>query len=133
VFYAAVVVPVGSDVLGAFVQGLVTQRVTDYLAVIGLGWHLLYGWELLADPDRERWRRRARAGGWLLSLAILAALALVHLKLDALLDADDRDDVAFYRWHAVYLWGAAVQWFLALGQAWLTLVTWGGRNARSPA
>ena len=129
-FYASVVVPVGTDVNGAFVQGLVTQRVTDWLALVGLGWHLLFAWDLLAERDPKRLRRRFRFAGWLISLVLLGALALVHLKLDDLLDADDRDDLVFYRWHAVYLWGVTAQWLLALAQAWWTLGAWTHRPAK---
>ena len=124
VFYAAVVVPVGSDVNGAYFQGLVTQRVTDWLAVIGLGWHLLFAWDVWAERDPVRRQVRLRFAGWLVSLLLLAALAWVHLKLDALLDAKDMDDLAFRRWHIAYLWGVTAQWALGLVQAWLTLGAW---------
>lgn len=132
VFYAAVVVPMGTDVNGAFVQGLVTQRVTDWLAVVGLGWHLLFAWDLLAERDPNRLRSRLRFGGWMVSFVLLAALALVHLKLDRLLDAEDRDDDAFRIWHGVYLWGVTAQWLLGLAQVWMTLGVWVRRSRTDP-
>jgi len=123
-FYASVVVPTGTDLNGAFFQGLVTQRVTDWLAVIGLGWHLLFAWDVWAERDPDRRRVRLRFAGWLVSLLLLAVLAWVHLKLDALLDADNTQELAFRRWHIAYLWGVTVQWALGLVQAWLTLGVW---------
>ena len=128
VFYAAVVVPAGTDLYGAFFQGLVTQRVTDWLAVLGLVWHLLFAWDLWAARDPSRRRARLRFGFWLVSLLLLAALALIHRELDELLDADDRDDRAFRRWHVAYLWGVTAQWLLALANAWLTLGAWTTRD-----
>jgi hypothetical protein len=128
VFYAGVVVPVGSELHGAFLQGLVTQQVTNWLAILGLGWHLLYAWELLAERDPSRRRARRRFAGWLVSLLLLGGLALVHRELDAILDADDTDDIAFRRWHITYLWGVTVQWLLALAQAWWTLGAWTSRS-----
>src|ERR671917_504286 len=38
-FYTAVVVPIGTDVLGSpLVQGLITRRVTDWLKLFGAAW-----------------------------------------------------------------------------------------------
>ena len=124
VFYAAVVVPVGTELYGAYLQGTITQQVTNWLALIGLVWHLLFAWDLLATRDPSRRRARLRFGFWLLSLLLLVVLALVHRELDALLEDDDLDHAAFRRWHIMYLWGVTVQWLLALAQAWLTLGAW---------
>jgi hypothetical protein len=128
VFYAAVVVPVGTDLYGAFLQGTVTQTVTDWLALVGLGWHLLFAWDWLAERDPRRRRVRVRFTFWLVSLLLLGGLALVHRELDALLAADDLDPAAFRRWHIAYLWGVTVQWLLALAQAWLTIGVWTNRH-----
>jgi hypothetical protein len=135
VFYSAVVVPVGTEVLGsAFDQGLVTQRVTVWMNRLGLAWHLLFGWDVFADGDPNRRRAWARAGMWAASFVLLAGLAAVHLKLDDLI-VDGRltraDRPAFRTWHVVYLWLSTGQWALALANAGLTLAAW-TRNEDGP-
>lgn len=136
VFYAAVVVPVGTAQFSAFGQGLVTQRVTDWLAGLGLAWHLLLAWELWADPDPHRRRRRFRGGGWLVSLLVHLALLVVHDRMDGLIDDDNgelRDGRAFRRWHVAYLWGVTAQWLLALAQAWWAVAAWTAPRPTGPA
>ncbi len=128
VFYSAVVVPVGTDVLGsASLQGEITRPVTDWLNRLGAVWAAVFLWELLTDGDPDRGRRRLRWAGWALAVELLVALALLHLKLDALIDADGRrnDAIAFRRWHVAYLWASTAHWLLGLLLAWLTVRAWG--------
>lgn len=139
VFYSAVVVPVGTGVLGsAAVQGEITRPVTDWLNLLGGVWAAVFLWELLADADPSRPRRRLRWLGWAAAVGLLAALALMHLKLDSLFDEDGRrtDVLAFRRWHIAYLWASTVHWLLGLLLAWLTVRAWGATTtplARPPA
>ena len=58
-FYAAVVVPVGKEVLGShFNQGRITRRVTVYLNLAGAVALLPLAWDAAASADRAaRWRR----------------------------------------------------------------------------
>lgn len=124
-FYAAVVVPVATDVLGSpALQGDITRPVSDWMNLLGLPWAGLYLWDTLADPDRGR--RRIRAAGWLLAVELLAVLALLHLRLDALYDADGNrpDRAAFRTWHAAYLWTWTAEWLLGLVLAWLAVRAW---------
>lgn len=127
-FYTSVVVPVGTDVLGsAFVQGLVTQRVTDWMNLFGLVWALLFAWDVAATHDPNRRRTRARWLGWAVSAALLAALFWLHTILDAHIDLDRdtlRDRTTFRNWHIAYLWVVTAHWALALALAWLTLQAW---------
>ena len=126
VFYSAVVVPTGTDALGAAAQGEVTRAVTVWLNLLGLVWAAVFLWELLADPDPDRGRRRLRWAGWVLAVELLVALALLHLRLERLLDADDPPAPGlFYRWHAAYLWASTAHWLLGLLLAWLTVRAWG--------
>lgn len=135
VFYAGVVVPTGTDLHGHFPQGLVTQRVTNWLNLFGLVCHVAYFWELLATGGR-RWK-------WLLwgvSLAILGGLAAVHLTMDALIDsAAGRVADGFRGWHITYLWLSTTQWGIAVVLAWAALSASRGSQAgvldvsRSPA
>ena len=127
-FYSAVVVPVGTEVLGSpGLQGEITRPVTDWLNLLGAVWAAVFLWELLADRDPDRRRRRRRWAGWGLVVGLLVALAVLHLKLDTLFDADGRrtDRVAFRRWHVAYLWVSTAHWALGLGLAWLTVRAWG--------
>ncbi|MEO2092357.1 MAG: hypothetical protein ABGY75_23135 [Gemmataceae bacterium] len=128
VFYAGVVVPVGTEVLGdALRQGAVTQQVTNWLNLIGLIWHGLFAWDVFAGADPSRRRRRWRAGLWAVSLALLAGLAGLHPKLDAMFDGDTisrGDRATFYLWHETYLCLSTAHWVLGLANAGLTLAAW---------
>ena len=134
-FYAAVVVPVGTEVLNsAFVQGLVTREVTNWLNAVGLVWHAAFAWDILAADDpsrRRRWWRLGSGGG---SLAILAALALLHRQMDALfvdqVIAGDGGFDPFRRWHIAYLWLSTAHWVLGVANAALTLAAWHAESAR---
>lgn len=134
VFYAGVVVPVGTEVFGdALRQGAVTQRVTNWLNLIGVGWHLLFAWDLIAGADPSRRRTWWRYGLWAVSLVLLGGLAVVHTKLDAVFDGSSiarADRPAFRGWHITYLWLSTVQWVLALANAGLTLAAWTDRKVR---
>ena len=127
-FYTAVVVPIGTDVLGSAAdQGFITRRVTDWLNLFGVVWAVLFAWDAAADPDPVRRRRRARWVGWAVAVGLLAALAWLHRDMDALLDPDEwkvRDRRAFQTLHIVYLWLSTAHWVLGLVLAWLTLRAW---------
>lgn len=133
VFYSAVVVPVGTEVLGdALRQGAITQRVTNWLNLTGVAWHLLFAWDVVAGADPNRRRTWARYGMWAVSLGLLGGLAVVHTKLDAVFDGDTiarADRPAFRGWHITYLWLSTGQWALALANAGLTLAAWGAKSS----
>ncbi len=120
VFYAAVVVPVGTDVLGSpAAQGFVTQEVTGWLNAIGVAFHLLLAWELAVERGTAYWRLRVALGA--ISAVLLLALFVLHPVLDSFLDAAEqivREPKVFYRWHNAYLWCSTAQWVLALAGAW---------------
>ena len=122
VFYAAVVVPTGTELHGHFGQGLVTQRVTHALNLLGLACHAAYLWELLARKDRQRWRW----GLWAASLGMLGGLAAVHLKLDALIHPAEGVAAGFRGWHIAYLWLSTGQWVIGAVLLWAEA---GGRRS----
>jgi hypothetical protein len=125
VFYAAVVVPIGTDVHGEFQQGLVTQRVTNWLNGIGVIWHVVFALDLRAGKDTFRKRRVARGLMWAISLGCLGLLIGIHLAMDTHIRPYGlHDDANFRRWHIAYLMISTVQWVLALANAWLTLNVW---------
>jgi hypothetical protein len=123
-FYAAVVVPVGADVLGsAAAQGVVTQQVTAWLNRVGGVALAVFAWDVSATPSyrRSRW---ATWGGMAVSLA---ALFFLHAVLDANFDPARRsspDPAAFRFVHGAYLWVSTVQWIFGLAFAWWTVKAW---------
>jgi hypothetical protein len=129
VFYAAVVVPIGGDQLGPLDQGLVTQRVTNWLNLFGAAWAVVFAWDVLAAADPARGRRRARWLGWFACVTLLGLLAGLHIELDRLLGPDATFDRRTFRHlHVAYLWGSTAHWALGLALAWLTLRAWRGED-----
>lgn len=123
-FYTAIVVPIGTDVLGSSrTQGFVTQQVTNKLNLIGGPTILM----MLIDLTYFR-RTRARKvnlcfAATLTGIAVLwFVLLIVHPMLDAMLEPDHEhvlDDAKFYSLHRVYLWASTIQWLLCW--VWLAL------------
>jgi hypothetical protein len=138
-FYAAVVVPVGQEVLGThFKQGRITRRVTVYLNLAGAVALLPLAWDAATSADRWRLWRRLR---WLALIGMAAGLALLfwlHPRIDELIDLEAgyisgrKEFRAGHRW---YLWISTVQWGLGLVYALLTLHAWrdGDRAAGAAA
>ncbi len=123
-FYTAIVVPIGTDVLGSSrTQGFVTQQVTNRLNFIG-GMTILM---MLIDLFYFRRTRSKALTIWFVvstaGIAILwCVLLLVHPMLDALLQPEHDhvlDDERFYSLHRIYLWASTIQWLLCW--VWLVL------------
>lgn len=123
-FYSAVVIPVLHDRLGSPLEtGLVTQRVTDALNLLGvatitLGWLVTIFKESSQQSETGRWR-------WaMLALAVttvcLVILMALHRVLDRRLDAAEMQ--GFYPLHRLYLWVSTVQWFANMS----LLTCWAG-------
>jgi hypothetical protein len=121
-FYAAVVVPAGTAVHGAFGQGMVTRHVTDQMNVVGVIAVLIFAWDQLANRE-SRGLRWARWLMWGLMASGLIALALLHPRIEPFIDTtmEYRD---FYFWHRVYLYVATVQWVASLVYVVATLRAW---------
>lgn len=116
-FYAAVVVPIGSDVFDATSQGFVTQRVTHVINYASFVTGVMLLWEGLAA-------RRNKHFFALLAIysVCLIALFAMHPQLDELLNFDDQsviDSVKFYNLHRIYLWTSTIQWLATIGMIWL--------------
>lgn len=124
-FYAAVVVPIGTDILeSARAQGEITQRVVNFLHMLGLvAVALMYAehrWYRAPCPTQDAGPGTARQ----LNLGIIctlfiSCLALITIKhfLDGLIEptqssirVTDRD--RFYLIHQVYLLTSTAQWLL---------------------
>jgi len=127
-FYAAVVVPIGGEVLDATSQGFVTREVTRVINAVMAVTLLIVSWEAIAGRrNRSRWANRT----WSASIALwgLCCMALVglHPRLDSFLDLDGftvDEPLGFYRLHQVYLWISTVQWLVSLAVIWLLVGSW---------
>jgi hypothetical protein len=115
-FYAACVVPIGTDILGAEMQGMVTQRVTHWLNAAGwLAMTLMaIQMKLICRPSRTV------VVSWATTVITLIALQVIHSQLDGLLAQDAYDDAEFYSIHRWYLLTTTVQWLSGLVLIWQT-------------
>lgn len=134
-FYTAIVVPIGTDVLGSSrTQGFVTQQVTDKLNLIGGPTILM----MLIDLIYFRRTRSRKMNLWftatLTGIAVLwFVLLIVHPMLDAMLQPEHEhvlDDAKFYSLHRVYLWTSTIQWLLCW--VWLALYVSGNISESEP-
>lgn len=127
-FYAGVVVPTGTEVLGSFTQGRVTRHVTDAMNLIGLFTLVFLAWDHwqsngLQSGQRSRWII------WSILVVSLAALFVIHPRIESLVDFAPDGHIAnypaFYLWHRVYLYIATAQWVAGLVYVAVTLRSWG--------
>jgi hypothetical protein len=123
-FYAAVVVPVGTDVLGSAAnQAAVTRQVAHTINLSGAVALCLFVWDIAAT-------RRVRVARWLAwagMAACLVALMVLYPHLDRMFHGEDAyldSRAAFRPWHRAYLWTISVQWGFAVLFTLLTLVAW---------
>jgi hypothetical protein len=131
-FYAAIVVPIGQDTLGALDQGLLTRQVTNYLNVAGAVCLALLAWDLRAKPSTAKPWDWLRSSSWLGMVMTLVFLAILHHRLDRLLDLDAGrilDRGAFRVEHRWYLWVSTAQWAMALLFLAGTLRVWAVQDA----
>jgi hypothetical protein len=114
-FYAVIVVPVGTDILGSTGQGFITQRVTNQLNLVASVVLVL----LLVNVVKQRGRLLTVT--WLVLAATQVALVAMHPWLDAMLNATSQeitDGELFYKRHGIYLDVTAVQWAALLVHLW---------------
>jgi len=127
-FYAAVVVPIGQQVLNSPAeQGFITRQVTWYLNVAGLVALGLLAWDVVVSRDAGIQRRCWRWLAWAGMLATLGLLVWLHPRLDELLDPESwniRDRIRFRAGHRWYLWVSTVQWAFAGIYTVVTLGAW---------
>ena len=134
-FYAAVVVPIGTEILGsAAAQGAITRRVTEWLNLAGLVYLGLLAWDVAATRDPSGRRAAARWWLWIGSVALLYLLWYLHLLLDFF--AGPRGDFVqmkrpFRTVHVLYLWASTFHWLFGLALAWLTLAAWRAEDRKA--
>ena len=133
-FYASVVVPIGTDVLGgSFAQGQITQQVTYTLNSIGLTAMAVCAWELFYSRRLSRRRRLMLYSSWILMTVGVLTLIVIHRHLDEVVSFHSRsfsDRTAFRYWHRAYLWISTVQWIAGLVFALFLLLTWQSTDRR---
>ena len=122
-FYAAFVVPTGTEVLGSTeAQGAITARVTDSLNWVGVVGLVLIAWELsYGSGARIRWLC------WLVAVICHVVLFVLHTRLDNMMNSERTFVVqraSFYRVHGLYLWTSTIQWLACLVLVWFTLRAW---------
>jgi hypothetical protein len=133
-FYAAVVVPAGTELLGRGGQGAITARVTDLLNLIGLAGVAAFALELSLTRDPSPRRTACRWWTWAVVMLCQFLLLYLHLLLDAFMDEERRHVVvnaAFYPVHRAYLWASTVQWLACLLLTWWTLRAWQAEDGQS--
>lgn len=116
VFYAAVVVPTGTHLLGAAAQGAVTARVTVALNALGVAALAALALDLRAGGNRARW------GCWGFAALCQALLFALHAALRARLG--ETASPAFYELHRAYLLASMAQWLAVAALVALTLRAW---------
>jgi hypothetical protein len=113
-FYGAVVVPIGSEILGSDLeQGFITQRVTIWLNISGLVCLAIWLWLIRVTQPRDKWDLLL----WLILMVCLVSQFLVHAQMSRFIDSESHqilDRVQLKRWHPVYLSISTLQWFVAL-------------------
>jgi hypothetical protein len=127
-FYAAVVVPIGADVLESHTkQGFITRQVSNWLNVAGGVGLVFLAWDVASWRDSARWRCWLRWTAWFAALVALGALAVLHLRLDGFLDPDNMRVLQreqYREMHRVYLWTSTTQWGAIIVWLLLTLSAW---------
>lgn len=117
-FYALFVVPIGTEIVGGFEQGLITQRVTNWLNAIGVIVTLGFGVDVWISECNT-----SKIVIWLLVTISQLGLLVLHPLLDVQLELTTRtirDPSWFYECHRAYLIATAASWLAGLSLAWLT-------------
>jgi hypothetical protein len=122
-FYAGVVVPIGTSVLGSTTQGFVTRLVTKAINGSTALTVMAIIWDYVAERNR---RGRLEKGMLFTCTCAIAVCSLslfaLHSRLDMLLDParmDVLDSKTFYRLHRIYLWTSTIQWLCSLPVLWI--------------
>lgn len=127
-FYAAVVVPIGQQVLRSPTdQGFITRRVSVYLNLVGAIALAPLAWDLVAGGEHSTRRRRLRGASWCVMLVCQVLLFWLHPQLDRFLDPEGMevlDRQAFRLGHRVYLWAHTIQWVFGVVYVVLMLQAW---------
>lgn len=134
-FYGAIVVPVGTQVLGSQeIQGFITRAVTNYLNLAGTVAVVLWMWELMSRNNAHRVQLLISWALWLLLLLSVGLLTWLHAVMDQHLDLVsqivlDRD--RFRVLHSWYLIISTIQWAASISLLSMTLLNWQSKDLAS--
>lgn len=135
-FYASVVVPIGTEYLGsALEQGMITRQVTWWMNLAGLLSIGLVLWDLGVTQDSGRLRRKIC--WFLIAIILMGQMGLfwLHSRLDSQMDLENHGIVQrpfFKILHRTYLWTCTVQWGAGLLLLYLTLLAWQAQDQQIP-
>lgn len=108
-FYAIVVVPISTDLIGSVEQGFITQRVTV--------WHNVLTGVFLACLIIQAFRKSTRvlwSAAFMLAIIEIGLVAW-HWHLTSMMDFDNQSVPGnFYSEHAIYLWITGAEWLLGM-------------------
>ena len=108
-FYAVVVIPIATEIVGSVEQGFISQRVTQ--------WHNALSGLFLLCLFTEAFRTRSTAL-WAFAAALSfidIGLVVWHSRLTGMMDFQHWTVSSdFYTEHAVYLWITAAEWVLGI-------------------
>ena len=111
-FYAAVVIPIATESMGAETQGFVTQQVTRWLNALTTVWLLMVAVDAVRHRSHWRWSL------WTVLALCQIGLFVDHARLTSLMDFSTQaiaiDRARFYAEHQVYLWITVIQWLAGL-------------------
>lgn len=128
-FYGAIVVTIGSEVLGSdFRQGMITRRVAEAMNWTGILVLLAWIWDLCME--RQAWLR-LRWATWAFLMMTVLLLMWLYPQMDALIDLEKRtllDRDHFRDLHRWYLRVSTAQWLGAIVFTVLTLRNWSAQN-----
>lgn len=124
-FYIAVVVPIGSGVIGSDVQGEITAEVTFYLNLMAMIAAACVAIEARL-PDRNRfpkttWGLAATIAVVTVGLIVLRAVMLERMPGLVLAESESlaSERWSFYSLHRVYLWLTTLQWICGVAISFL--------------
>lgn len=133
-FYGAVVVPIGSSVLGSErEQGFITRSVTNYLNLAGVVALAIWAWDLAATRGTSPRGRRLRLLIWAGCALSHVVLIWMHSMLDRFLVPEEtliHNPQRFHDLHEIYLTVSTVQWAGSLVLSALTLWSWRDEDGR---
>ena len=108
-FYAVVVIPIATEIVGSVEQGFISQRVTQ--------WHNALSGLFLLCVFTEAFRTRSTALWAFAAVLSIIDIGLVvwHSRLTSMIDFQHRTVSSdFYTEHAVYLWITTAEWAMGI-------------------
>ncbi|MGZ4974471.1 MAG: hypothetical protein ACXWDN_17055, partial [Limisphaerales bacterium] len=127
-FYSVVVIHTAHHVLDSMLEtGLITQQVSRWLNLIGVGALLILLWNTVVDCRQRGCIRWILGVAWIVMAAVQIWLFLLHPVLDRQIDLQTRhlvDRAQFRPAHTFYVTLSTVQWAAGLIYVFCMLHAW---------